>query len=112
MNRRYLCVVGCAGYMAIAVLSLLPGGVIVRTGAPGGLAHLLACGLASGLVGFSVKSKTALFSVAVSVATAAAILEIAQHFVPGRHANIEGFFLSTAGAWVGLVVSFNLRPSL
>lgn len=55
-----------------------------------------------GLV-FSLTYPKRLIYVAALIAVSCGLFEYAQHFIPGRHADIDNFFVKFAGAAVGMV---------
>jgi hypothetical protein len=92
---------------AITVLSVVPPGLRPETGAPSGVEHFAiycATGLAFGLGYRRRRNLLAIFLVVFSGA-----IEIAQLFVPGRHARVSDFIVDAAAALLGLLVAARAR---
>ena len=88
---------------AIVVLSLAPPALRPKTGAPHSLEHLIiyvATGFAFGL---GYKRKLALLAILLVIFTS--FIEIAQLFVPGRHARLSDFIIDAVAVCIGLVMS-------
>ena len=87
----------------IIILSLVPPSLRPETGTPHILEHFIiyaATGLAFGL-GFSRRHDLlAMFLILFSGS-----IEIAQLFVPGRHARLSDFVIDAVAACIGLVMS-------
>ncbi|TBW37000.1 VanZ family protein [Siculibacillus lacustris] len=89
---------------AIVVLSLLPGTYRPHTGASGNFEHVLAyagTGLLLAL-GWAV-ART--WRGPVFLSAAAALLEVAQIWIPGRSAGLDNWAASTFGATLGVVLA-------
>jgi VanZ family protein len=87
----------------IVVLSLVPGNERPYTGLPGQIGHIIAyCGAAS-LLGLRYPTAKARFGMVAMLALIAAVLEVAQLWVPGRHSQFIDFATSTAGACLGML---------
>jgi VanZ family protein len=87
----------------IAALSLVPPSWRPVTGAGHGLEHIaifLATGLAFGL-GYHTRHG----SQAIALAAFAGLVEMTQHFVPGRHARMSDFVIDAASACIGVAVA-------
>src|SRR5919206_2731246 len=79
----------------LAVLSLTPGDYMVRTGAPGDLEHFVAY-LGTGVIGcLGYARRFGYFVPTVLLCTYAGLLEIAQNWTPGRHADFIDFASSS-----------------
>jgi len=92
--------------LAIVVLSVVPPLYRPVTGASHGVEHLLiflATGLAFGL-GYPNGRDTA----AVGLVIWAGAIELAQLFVPGRHARMRDFVIDVAAACIGVALSWVL----
>src|SRR6266511_4420999 len=88
----------------IVVLSLSPPSVRPTTGAAHGLEHFLiflATGMAFGL-GYS--RRAALLAIALPIFAAA--IELAQNWVPGRHARMSDFLVDAASSCLGVGLSY------
>jgi len=96
------CAVGCV--VTLVVLSWSPGQYMVRTGILSGFEeHFLAYALSGIMVAAAMRKASPVCVVAFFVFLAA-MLELGQNFVPGRHPAIEDFFASTAGALAGVAL--------
>jgi VanZ family protein len=87
---------------AIAVLSVVPPNLRPETGAPHDVEHFLiysATGLAFGL-GYDRKHGL----LAILLLIFAGSIEIAQLFVPGRHARLSDFIVDAFAMCVGLMI--------
>jgi len=102
--RTPLKTVKIAGGLAVvvfAVLSLVPWQFRPHTGAPGPLEHIAAYTIIGGLLTFGYHRRSQPFIVVLSLSLCAAILEIAQIWVPGRDPKFIDFAASSAGALIG-----------
>ena len=94
------CAVGCV--VALVVLSWMPGPYMVRTSVLSGFQeHFLAYAL-SGIIVAATMRRASPACVAAFFVLLAAVLELGQNFVPGRHPALEDFFASTVGALAGV----------
>jgi VanZ family protein len=87
----------------IIILSLVPPGMRPETGTPHILEHFIiyaATGFAFGL-GFNRRHDLLAFLLVIF----SGAIEIAQLFVPGRHARLSDFTIDAVVACIGLVVS-------
>jgi VanZ family protein len=90
---------------AIVVLSLSPPSVRPTTGAAHGLEHFLIF-LATGLAfGFGYARRAGLLMFALP--TFAAAIEVAQNWVPGRHARMSDFLVDAASSCLGVALSYS-----
>jgi VanZ family protein len=108
-RRARLNIVKTAGGLAIvvfAVLSLVPGELRPHTGAPGPLEHVAAYALAGALLTFGYNKHSQPFVIVLSLSLYAAILEIAQLWVPGRNSTVIDFAASSAGALIGSALAW------
>src|SRR5262245_13213198 len=88
---------------AIVVMSLGPTSVRPSTGVGHDLEHLsmfLAIGVA-----FSLGYPYRLWSPAITLVTFAAAIELAQNWVPGRHARMSDFLVDAAASGLGVGLS-------
>jgi VanZ family protein len=94
-------------FQAVAYLprpSLSPPAVRPVTGAAHGLGHLLIF-LATGTAyGFGYSRRAGLLLIALP--TFAATIEIAQNWVPGRHARMSDFLVDAASSCLGVGLSY------
>jgi VanZ family protein len=102
--------------VAFAVLSLVPRELRPHTGFAGPLEHIAAYALAGGLLTLGYYKRNQPFVVILSLSLYAAILEIAQIWVPGRNPTVIDFAASSAGvligsalAWIGLQATPSTR---
>jgi hypothetical protein len=97
-------VTGWACVVALIVLSLVPGNERPHTGGlPGQIEHVIAyCGTAA-LLGLGYPTAKARFGMVAMLALLAAVLEMAQLWVPDRHTRFIDFAASTAGACLGIL---------
>ena len=96
---------GWACVVAIAVLSLLPGFMRPDTGFPGQIDHTIAyCGTA-GLLGLGYPAAKLRFGMIVMLISLAAMLEVAQRWIPGRHPQFIDFAASVAGTCLGMLAA-------
>jgi VanZ family protein len=96
--------VGWTCVVAIVMLSLVPGNERPYTGLPGQIDHVIAyCGTA-GLLGLGYPTTKVRFEIVAMLALLAAVLEVAQLWVPGRHSQFIDFAMSSGGACLGLSV--------
>jgi Na+/proline symporter len=96
-------VIGLACVGVLIVLSLLPGDERPHTGAPGQLEHAVAYfGTAAFLaLGFrTMRDRVATISL---LAGLAAVLEVIQLLIPGRHSQFVDWFASSLGAGLGVL---------
>ena len=88
---------------AIVVLSLVPPTLRFETSAPHSVEHFaiyVATGFAFGL---GYKQRHDLLAILLVIFTGS--IEIAQLFVPGRHARISDFIIDAMAACIGLVIA-------
>ena len=92
---------------AIAVLSLSPASWRPVTTLGHTREHILIhllVGLTFG-IGYA-RRLGAMFVVALGLVGFTAAIELAQLFVPGRHARLRDFVIDTGAVWLGLVVAW------
>jgi VanZ family protein len=90
--------------LAIVVLSVVPPLHRPVTNASHGVEHLLIF-LATGLAfGLSYPKRRGI--AAVGLVTFAGAIELAQLFVPGRHARMSDFVIDAAAACIGVALSW------
>jgi VanZ family protein len=97
---------GALTVVAFAVLSLVPGELRPHSGVPGPLEHAAAYALASGLLLIGYHKHTQPYVIVLSLSLYAAILEIAQIWVPGRNPQFIDFAASSAGALIGAALAW------
>src|SRR5262245_3957584 len=84
---------------AAVVLTLAPRAFRPQTGVEHHLEHVLAFALLGLAFGLGYPGRRLLLAV-VGVAMAA-LLEVSQSWVPGRHANLSDFVMNATGVWTG-----------
>jgi VanZ family protein len=88
---------------AIVVLSIVPPGLRPQTNMPSHLEHFaifFATGVAF-LCGYGQRT----LEVAIALVAFAGLIEIAQIYVPGRHARLSDFLVDSAALCVGIVLA-------
>jgi VanZ family protein len=93
---------GCV--LLIAVLSLLPADAMARTGQGGFLEHALAYAGTAFLIRLAYPNIRAARPIGLLVAYAA-LLELLQHFSPGRTPGLDTWLASSVGALLGGAVA-------
>jgi VanZ family protein len=104
--------IGLACVAAIIVLSLLPGDERPHTGASGQIEHAIAYfGTAVFLaLGFrTLRGRVAAIALLIGLA---AVLEVIQRLIPGRHSQFIDWFASSSGAGFGLFAVFLMERLL
>jgi len=94
---------GLACTLTLIVLSLLPGSERPRTGLPGQIEHIIAYCATAICLGLGYSTARARVGVILLLALLAAALELAQHWIPGRHSQLIDFVASSVGAGLGIV---------
>jgi VanZ family protein len=90
--------------VVLALLSLTPGDLMVRTGAPGLAEHFVAY-LGTGVIaGLGYRRRVSYTHIAVLLISYAGLLEIGQLWIPRRHFAFVDFAISSAGVAVGVLV--------
>jgi VanZ family protein len=88
--------------LLIAVLSLLPGEEMVRTGVGGHIEHAVAYAGTAFLFGLTYP-RWEWKRIVIVLSTYAGILELLQNFPPGRHPAVSDWLSGSAGALTGVV---------
>ena len=88
---------------AIVTLSLVPPALRPETSAPHSLEHLLMYAATGFAFGLGYKRRQDLLAVFLVIFSS--IVEIAQLFVPGRHARLSDLIIDAVAACIGLVAS-------
>jgi VanZ family protein len=98
---------GWIGVAAIVVFSLLPGWARPHNalGLPGQYEHLLAYMLTAGTLSLAYRKATIRALLLTLLVICAALLEIAQIWVPGRTSQLIDFGASSIGAGCGLLAA-------
>ena len=96
--------------LVLLIASWTPRSYMLRSGiASGQVEHFLAYSLSSALMFAMLAQRHAAWRFAIVVVAYAGLLEFGQTFVPGRHAALEDFYCSTAGAIIGILACAALR---
>jgi VanZ family protein len=93
----------CA-WIALAVLSLVPGAERPHTGAPGNVEHAVAYAL-TGWVTAVALWRAHRGYIAAALILAAAAFEVCQIWIPGRGAAVDNWLASSFGAVIGVVAA-------
>lgn len=105
LKRVAMVVAGC-GYLAVAVVSLVPGPFRPHVdGLSGREEHALAYLVLGVLTVIAARRTVNAYGLCLILAAYAGILELGQLFVAGRHAAVGDFMASTAGAIVGVTLT-------
>jgi VanZ family protein len=86
---------------AIIILSLVPPGLRPETSAPHSVEHLTIYAATGFAFGLGYKHRRDLMAILLVIFTGC--IEIAQLFVPGRHARLSDFIIDAMAACMGLV---------
>jgi VanZ family protein len=97
--------VGWASVVAIVVVSLVPGDARPDTGLPGQIDHIIAYRGTAGLLGLGYPAAKLRFGMIVMLISLAAMLEVAQRWIPGRHPQFIDFAASVAGRCFGMLAA-------
>jgi hypothetical protein len=104
----------CAGFCitALAVLSWIPGAYMIRTGVLSGHEEHFLAYLISGSVVAVAFRRSYYAGLACALGWYAALLEIGQYVVPGRHPAFADFSASSFGALagIGLIAAIRRAP--
>lgn len=100
----------CTGLLV--ALSWLPGTEMVRTGVNGRLEHAVAYFGTAVVMALAYRVRPALAFQAALLVLLAAVLEIGQLYVPGRHSAVLDFGASSLGCLFGGLVMWAMRPRL
>jgi VanZ like family len=87
---------------AITLLSLVPPSFRPTTSVPHKLEHLLIFGI-SGLA-FSLAYRGSTLYQIIGMTVFAGALEVAQYWIPGRHARMSDFVINAIGAMIGVII--------
>jgi VanZ family protein len=90
-------------FAAIVVLSLVSPSLRPVTFVPHALEHAAIFALAGLAVGLGYPNRSAYHLIALAIFAAA--IELAQYYVPGRHARLTDFAIDTLGACAGVVLA-------
>ena len=87
---------------ALAVLSWTPGAYMIRTGVLSGHQEHFLAYLISGCLVAAASRSSHYAKVARALCSYAALLELGQYFIPGRHPAFQDFSASSLGALMGI----------
>jgi len=93
----------------ILVLSLVPPDLRPETGLPHKLEHLLIFAATGAAFGLGYDAKPGLL--AIQLVIFAGAIEIAQLFVPGRHARLSDFLVDAVAVCAGSIAGYWLKAS-
>ena len=111
-THRQAYIVAVVTVTVIVLLSVIPGNLQIRTGAPKTVEHLIAYTF-SGIVLVRAHGgyRRAPFFIAFLVILAGS-LELLQHWIPGRTPDIRDWVASSLGSLVGVVVALCVAPKI
>jgi VanZ family protein len=95
---------GFFGVLAIIVLSLVPGTHRPHTGLPGEAEHFIAYCLTAFAFALGFQPLVYRLVLAIGLALLAGLMEVLQHFVPGRHSALADAIVSSLGGLFGLAL--------
>jgi len=98
--------------LALVLLSWLPGDEMVRTGANGRAEHAIAYFGTAVMMALAYRERPRLLVQTLLLVALAGILEAGQLYAPGRTAALFDFASSGAGAALGGLLMWALRPRL
>jgi VanZ family protein len=88
----------------IIILSLLPGPERPHTGLPGKIEHVVAYCATAVFLGLGYSTGRARVGIVLFLPLLAATMELAQHWIPGRHSQLIDFVAGLVGASLGIIV--------
>ena len=93
-----------ANALALMLASWTPGSYVVRSGfLSGHVEHTIAYTASGAFMCAVLAGRCAAWQVAAALVAYAGVLELGQLIVPGRHAGIDDFLCSAAGAVAGVL---------
>jgi len=105
---RYL---GLGSLIAIGVLSEVPGELRPHIFAVSQLEHVVAYFAAALLLALGFWNHRNVLLLSLALPLYAAVLEIAQMFIPGRNSEFIDFFASSGGVCAGIISAWLLRSA-
>jgi VanZ family protein len=96
----------------LVVLSWLPGSEMIRTGIGGRIEHGVAYFGTAFIMGLSYREAPRLVLQVALLVALAAILEVGQLYVPGRHSSVLDFAASSTGVALAGLLMAAARPRL
>ncbi|MFT3989129.1 VanZ family protein [Aestuariivirga sp.] len=104
LQRRLSLIAGVIGYLIIVILSVVPAVDRPHTGAGGGSEHFAANVLVAAALSFGLAANRLRIAALIFLCASAGILEIVQRYIPGRNSELWGFFTSSMGAALGVLI--------
>lgn len=102
---RRICIVAVVTVCVIVLLSVIPGNMQIRTGAPKTVEHLVAYILSGVVLAQAYGGYRRAPTLIAFLIILAGSLEIFQHWVPGRTPDIRDWGASSLGSLVGVVLA-------
>jgi len=110
LRNRFGIHIVAANALVLLIASWTPRPYLLRSGVVSGqVEHLLAYSLSGALIFAVLAERHAAWRVAAGLVAYAGLLELGQTFVAGRHAALEDFYFSAAGAIIGVLACAALR---
>jgi VanZ family protein len=103
VDRLFRCLTW-ACVVALAFLSLTPGDVMMRTGAPGLAEHFVAYLGTGATAALGYARRASYLRIAALLMAYAGLLEVLQLLVPARHSDLVDFAAGAAGVVAGAVL--------
>ncbi len=107
VDRRVTAVVTVAAvcsWLTLTIISLVPGSERPHTGMSGNAEHMLAYFLASLVTRLAFRHTASRWQL-VAFSAASALFEVCQIWIPGRHAGVDNWAASSAGALLGILLA-------
>src|SRR6266487_1953327 len=108
---NYFRYVGLGALMVIGILSEVPGELRPHVFAVTQLEHFVAYFAAGLLLALGFWNRRNVLLLCLAVPMYAAVLEVAQLFIPGRSSEFIDFLASSAGAWTAIGLAWLLRSA-
>jgi VanZ family protein len=96
--------------LVLAVLSLLPADMMVRTGLPGPVNHFIAYAGAAAIATAGYARSRGTVRILALLCVYGGVLEYLQHFSPGRDPSFTDFVVSVVGSLCGGIAAAILWP--
>lgn len=87
------------GWLAIVVLSVIPGSIRPHSGAGGYYEHFTAYFIVVAIGCLALRTGAGRIGIGILLTLTAGILEIVQLVIPGRNAELSGFTSASLGTW-------------
>ena len=98
-------ILGICGWMAIAILSVLPGSARPHSGASGFSEHFIAYAAVAFCLWHGLTWQRQKLILLVILVVSSGVLELVQIYIPGRTAELKGLLSAAAGAVFGAIVA-------